>query len=228
MFSPRALLSTALCVSLSATVTLCSTAPSPPLGVLTQASAARLNEADAFAGLSVYEGEQLSTGKQGRLGLKVGMTVLALGEESGATIHGIRFGAHIDLDSGALFFTSPENAIVEVHLLEAMLRPEKNQLTQAEIRILAPSVLQIAVRRGALAFSYRQEYQMLPEGESYRIYLDAPAEPQGAAGAGAGSSNHLTKVAYFIVGGTAAGGLAGWGIHQWLGSGNGPVSPSKP
>src|SRR5271169_5600010 len=104
VFSPRALLSFALCLSLCAYGIPCLTAPNPPLGVLTQASAARLNDADAFAGLSVYEGEQLSTGKQGRLGIKVGTTMLGLGEESHATIHGIHFGAHVDLDCGTLFF----------------------------------------------------------------------------------------------------------------------------
>ena len=227
MFSPRAFPSFALCISLRTYMTPCIAGPNLPLGILTQASAAHLNEADAFAGLSVYEGEQVSTEKQGRLGIKIGAAMLAFGEESRATIHGIRAGAHVDLDSGTLFFTSPENAVVEVHAEEALLRLERNQLTQAEVRLLAPSVLQIAVRRGSLAFSYRQEYQILPEGESYRIYLDAPAEPQNAAGVGASNASKLTKVAYFVVG-AAAGGSAGWVTHAMLVSGNGPESPSKP
>jgi hypothetical protein len=227
MYSLRAFLAAVLCVSLCAHIPPCLAGPNPALGVLTQASGARVNDADAFAGLSVFDGEQLSTEKQGRLGMKVGATTLAFRGESRATIHGIAGGAHVDMAAGALFFTSPENAVVEVHAGDAMLRPEKNQLTQAEVTLLAPKVLQIAVRRGTLAFSYHEEYQSLPEGETFRIYLDAPAGQPNDAAEGTPNSAKPRKVAYFILGAAGAG-AAVWGINELVGSGNGPESPAKP
>jgi hypothetical protein len=78
-----------------------------------------------------------------------------------------------------------------------------------------------------LNFSYCREFRNLPEGKTYRIYLDASAEPQGAAGAGMQKAGIASKVAYFIVGAGVAGGTI-WGIHEATAAGNGPISPAKP
>jgi hypothetical protein len=126
--------------------------------------------------------------------------------------HGTKIssGVHVDLSCGALHLASPENAIVEVHAGGALVRPLNNQLTLAEITILGPGVLQIAARRGSLEFSYHQGFQLLPEGETHRIYLDAPTEPQKPPGAGAPSVSSRRKVAFFIVAGGVTTGLAIW------------------
>jgi len=50
-----------------------------PLGALTQAIAAHLNEAAAFPGLSFFEGETLSTESSGRMTARVGGSILTLG-----------------------------------------------------------------------------------------------------------------------------------------------------
>jgi hypothetical protein len=187
-----------------------------------------LNEAAAFPGLSVFEGEQLSTEGEGRMGVRVGNTTLALSGTSGATLHRIESGLHVDMTSGTLFFSSPEHGSVEVHAEGALLRPEKSEPTQMELTILRPKVMQISARHGNLVFTYRQEYQVLLDGDTYRIYLDASPEPQNAAGAGGEAASHAGKTAFFIVAGAAATGVAAWGIHEAVTSGNGIESPAKP
>jgi hypothetical protein len=194
---------------------------------LTQAYDAHLNEAAAFPGLSVFEGEDVSTEAEGRLGVRVGRTMVLLEGSSSATLHGIDGGAHVDLTAGTVSFSSPADGIVEIHAEEAFLRPEKNQLTQGEVTILAPTVLQIRARRGDLAFRYREEFQVLPEGTTYRIYLDSPAEPKGTADSGARKSQRSRKVSYFVVG-TAGAGLTAWGIYEFTHSGSSIESPAKP
>jgi len=227
MFPSRGPVVLLLCVSLCLFPSLCGAGPKAPLGILTQAYDAHLNEAAAFPGLSVFEGEDVSTEAEGRLGVRVGRVTVLLAGSSGATLHGIDNGAHVDLIAGTVSFSSPENGIVEIHAEEAFLRPERNQLTQAEVTILAPGVLQIRVRRGDLAFRYREEFQVLPEGATYRIYLDSPAEPQGVASLGAQKSTRLRKVSYFVVGTTGAG-LTAWGIYEFTHTGTGIESPTKP
>jgi len=227
MFSFRSALGLLLGISLCLHPSLCGAGPKAPLGILTQAYDAHLNEAAAFPGLSVFEGEDVSTEAEGRLGVRVGRTTVLLAGSSSATLHGIDGGAHVDLTAGTVSFSSPENGIVEVHAEEAFLRPEKNQLTQAEVTILAPGVLQVCARRGDLAFQYREEFQVLPEGTTYRIYLDSPAEPQAVAGSGAQKSTRLRKVSYFVVG-TAGAGLTAWGIYEFAHTGTGIESPDKP
>jgi hypothetical protein len=227
MFLPRRALALLLGGFLCLYPSLCGAGSKAPLGILTQAYDAHLNEAAAFPGLSVFEGEDLSTEPEGRLGVRVGRTMVLLAGSSTATLHGIDSGAHVDLTAGTVSFSSPENGIVEIHAEDAFLRPEKNQLTQAEVTIFAPTVLQIRARRGDLAFRYREEYQVLPEGATYRIYLDSPAEPQDPADSRAQKSTLLRKVSYFVVG-SAGAGLTAWGTYEFAHSSSGIESPAKP
>jgi len=182
----------------------------------------------AFPGLSVFSDERLSTEASGKLGLRVGGTALTLSGNTTSTLHRINGGLHVDMTSGSLFFASPENAIVEVHAEGALLRPAKNQLTQAEVRIFAAHVLQVTALRGDLAFTYGEEFRVIPEGETYRVYLDSPTDSQNPAGAGAPPAHVSRKVAFFIIAGGAAAALTAWGIHELIESSNGPESPAKP
>jgi hypothetical protein len=50
--------------------------------------------------------------------------------------------------------------------MKRLLRPEKDQPTEAQIATLAPKVLQITARHGGLNFSYCEEFRNLPEGET--------------------------------------------------------------
>lgn len=133
----------------------------------------------------------------------------------------------MDLNAGSVYFSAAEGEVTEVHVGEAVLRSASNQPTQAVVTLAAPKVLQVTTRKGGLNFSYREEFRFLPEGETYRIYLDAPAEPRDSLGFGAPKAGIAGKVAYFILGG-AAGGAAVWEIHDVTASGNLPVSPAKP
>src|SRR5271157_1891816 len=143
MFPPRSALALILCTSLCLYPSLCGAGSKAPLGILTQAYDAHLNEAAAFPGLSVFEGEDVSTEAEGRLGVRVGRATVLLAGSSGATLHGIDNGNHVDLTAGTVSFSSPENASVEIHAEEAFLRPERNRVTQAEVTMLAPSVMQV-------------------------------------------------------------------------------------
>src|SRR5208283_3276376 len=227
MFHLRGVVSFLSCFSLCLYPSLFGAGAKEPLGILTQAYEAHLNEAAAAPGLSVFDGEDVSTDSDGRLSVRVGSATVSLAGSSGATLHEIELGAHVDLNAGTVAFLSPENGIVEIHAEEAFLRPEKNQLTQAEVTILRPKVLQIRARRGDLAFRYREEFQVLPEGQTYLIYLDSPAEPQNTAVAGVQKSSRLLKVSYFLVG-AAGGGLTAWGANEFVHSGGYVESPAKP
>ncbi len=227
MFIVRRSLPFFLCVPLSLYPLLCGAGAKVPLGILTQAHEAYLNEVAASPGLSLFDGEDVSTDPDGRLSVRVGLATVSLAGSSSATLHGIEGGAHVDLNAGTVAFRSPENGMVEIHAEEAFLRPEKNQVTQAEVTILNPKVLLIRARRGDLAFHYQEEFQVLPEGETYRIYLDSPAEPNGDTVAGGLKSNRLRKVSYYIMGAAGAG-LTAWGVNEFVHSGNYVESPAKP
>jgi len=230
MYSPRSFLAVVLSLSVATCTVPPVLAAHPPIGILTLAIHAHLNEAVAFPGLSVFEGECLSTEVEGRLGIRAGRSTVALAGKTEVTLLMISSGMHIDLSTGSVSFSTAEKERIEVHAEEAMLRPESALPTEAVVTILAPKVLQITARKGGLDFSYREEFRNLPQGETYRIYLDAPAEPQGAEGVGAQKAGGATKVTYFIFGAGVAGaaGTASWFTYRALESGSAPISPAKP
>lgn len=226
----RGVLALSLCVSLCAS-NLPVYAGGKPLGILTLAYGAHLNASNAFAGLSVFDGERLSTDPDGKLGVRIGASVITLAVQSGATLQRSGDGAHVDLDSGSVYVLSAESNLLEVHTEGVFLRPHGGHQAQAQVLIFAPKVLQITTRQGSLDFSYGKEFRVLPEGQTYRIYLESEDEPQEAAGAGSdtkkGVMSRGTKVAYFILAGVGAG-LAAWGIHELIQSHSGVESPAKP
>ena len=202
-----------------------------PLGILTIAYGAHLNASDAFAGLSVFDGERVSTDANGKIGLRIGSSVITLAEQSAATLQRSGDGAHVDLDSGSVYLWSAESNPLEVHVEGALLRSHGTHDTQARILMFAPKILEITTRRGGLEFFYHAEFRLLPEGQTYRIYLEPGDDPRGTSGAGNDNTKPAmstrAKVAYFMLGGAGTG-LAAWGIHDLIQSNNGVESPVKP
>jgi hypothetical protein len=76
--------------------------------------------------------------------------------------------------------------------------------------------------------TYRHEFQLIPEGETYRICLDAPAEPERAVRLGAPSAVIKTKTAIYIVSGVGTTAVAAWGVLELIESSTSPESPAKP
>ena len=201
---------------------------SAALGVLTIAYQARVDEAAAFAGLSIFDGEELSTDAQGRVSMRVEHSVLSLGGNTSAVVYRIDDGVHVDLESGSVYFHGAMGEAAEMHVGEALLRTVGQPEAQAGVSLVGPKILQVTAQKGGVNFSYREEFRFLPEGQTYRIYLDAPGEPQTGSTTGAAKTGTGTKVAYFIVGAAVAGGLAA-GIHAAVaGGGSAPISPYKP
>jgi hypothetical protein len=226
----RGVLALSLCVSLCA-YSLPLYAGGKPLGILTLAYGAHLNASDAFAGLSVFDGERVSTDPNGKISLRVGSSVITLAKQSAATLQRSGDGAHVDMDSGSVYLWSAESNPLEVHAEGALLRPHGAHQVQAQILMFAPKILEITTRRGSLEFYYHAEFRVLPEGQTYRIYLELEDDPRGTPEPGTepqkpGMSTGA-KVAYFIVVGAGAG-LAAWGIHDLIQSNNGVESPAKP
>jgi len=230
MHALRGVLALSLCVSLCA-YNFPTYAGGKPLGILTLAYGAHLNASNAFAGLSVFDGESVSTDAGGKLTMRIGGSVITLAERSAATLQRIGDGAHLDVDTGSVYLWSAESNPLEVHAEGALLRPHGPHNAQAQILMFAPKVLEITTRRGSLEFSYHAEFRVLPEGQTYRIYLESEEDPRGVPEPGKDPQkpglSTGAKVAYFILGGAGAG-VAAWGIHDLIQSNNGVESPAKP
>jgi hypothetical protein len=212
--------------SLLVVVVLPAIAAHLPIGILTLASHAKLGESTAFPGLSVFDGERLVTEADGRLALRAGHSYITLGEKTEAELIQVDGGVHVDMNAGSVHFSSAASELVEVHTGDAIIRPASAQATQALVTLVGLKVLQITAEHGNSSFSYRDELRNLPEGQTYRIYLDARSEADTSA-SGTQPASAPGRLTYFFVGAGAAGGAA-WGIEHALRSGNAPISPAKP
>src|SRR5260221_12588891 len=121
MFSLRGVLAMSLVVSLCA-YHLPLYAGGKPLGILTLAYGAHLNASDAFAGLSVFDGESLSTDAEGKLSARIGGSVITLAGQSDASLQRSGDGTHIYLDAGTIYIWSAEGNPLGWHAEGAWLR----------------------------------------------------------------------------------------------------------
>jgi hypothetical protein len=176
MASHRPCLAAVLSPALSNFTPPATSSPAPPLGILTRAYQAHVDE--ALPGLSIFEGEELSTDREGRIGARVGHSTLNLSGNTEAAIFHITDGIHVDLTRGAVYFTGGLAEVAEIHVGEALMRTVGKPSAQASVTLLLPSVLQVTALKGGVDFTYREEYRYLPQGQTYRIYLDAPDDPQ--------------------------------------------------
>lgn len=136
-------------------------AANPSIGVLTLATHAHLEGAVAFPGLSVFEGERLSTEAEGRLGIRAGHSVLTLGEQTEVWLNPLNGGLHVDMSQGSLHFASADHERVEIHVAEAIVSPTNTQASQGSVTLLGPKILQITAERGDLNSSFQGEFRTL-------------------------------------------------------------------
>jgi len=64
------------------------------------------------------------------------------------------------------YFSAPANSNWEVHAVDALLRPAKNQPTQAHGRIYTRQALQLFAIRRDLLLTYRDESRITPERQN--------------------------------------------------------------
>jgi hypothetical protein len=132
-------------------------------------------------GLSVFEGESNFAEVEGKLGVRIGSVALALSGNSSATLHRMSGGTHVELESEWSYFSSPANSSLEVHAIDALQRPAKNQPTQARVRIYTRQALQVSAIRGDLLLTYRDESRIIPEGRTCQVNLDPESATQKPA-----------------------------------------------
>jgi hypothetical protein len=112
-------------------------------------------------GLWVFEGEGISAEVEGKLGVRIASVALALSGNSSATLHRMSGGTHVDMESGWSYLSSAANSSLEVHAIDALLRPAKNQPTQGRVRIYTRQALQVSAIRGDLLLTYRDESRII-------------------------------------------------------------------
>ena len=109
-----------------------------PLGVLTQAIAAHLNEAAAFPGLSFFEGETLSTWSSGKMTARVDGSVFTLGGDSEVSLHRIDRPECMNLHRRVFSRRKINAPGIQVRMRPMLVKPANNIPSQAEVCFKLP------------------------------------------------------------------------------------------
>lgn len=192
-------------------------APSRPLGVVIQAERARLGASPAIEGATIFNGDTLSTDTTGNVRVRLGGAQLYLSANSAALLLEKPDGVRAELRSGTVVFSSTGERAIELRASEARIRPRTSLPTLAQITLVGPYELLLTCRRGELEVTIGDEIHAVPEGTSYRVFIEPEVpNPQG------GPPKKAARSRFLLITLIAIGAGAGVGIGLAL------MSPDRP
>jgi len=161
-------------------------APTAALGTVIAADRANVGAAKEEVGTTVYGGDSLTTELQGSVQVRAGAARLLLLSSSNAVVNNSEGAPSANLMRGAATFSTGNAKAFTLFASSAAIRPQGDGPTIGQVSYIGPKELLVRATRGALVVSVDADTQVIPEGTSYRVMLDQPAEMgQGPAGAGA-------------------------------------------
>ena len=202
-------------------------APSAALGILVFANRARVGNANASVGATVFNGDRLSTDNVGSVQVRAGAARLLLASSSAATLSLDEASPVATLTAGSATFSTANSKAFSLHVASAIIRPNTDQPTIGKVTVLNPKELVVKSVRGSLQIAVEDDVREIPEGDAYRVVLDPnAADPQGPRGAGTkGMGGPPIKAAksrfiWYAVAITA--GITFWVVHEALVSADHP------
>ena len=205
------------------------TSTTTPLGTVITADRASVGDAGADVGTTVYGGDRLSTDVQGNIQIRAGAARLLLSSSSAAIVNDSEGAPSAKLVRGTATFSTGNAQAFTLYASKAVIRAQTDSPTIGQVTYVNDKELMVTARRGALTVSVENDVQVIEEGKSYRVLLDADAA-QGPAGAGGtqgptrggGGPLKAGRSHFLIVAIAITGAATGFGIYKAL------ESPTRP
>lgn len=174
----------AILLSLTLLISPLWAAPSAAFGTIVFVNRARVGNANASVGATVFSGDSLSTDQVGSVQIRAGAARLLLASASTATLSQDEATPAATLTAGTATFSAANSKAFVLHVAFAVIRPNSDQPTVGKVTVLNPKELVVKSVRGSLQIAVEDDVREIPEGEAYRVVLDPNADPQGPRGAG--------------------------------------------
>ena len=183
-------------------------ASAPALGVITQAQRANVGNGAATTGSTIFDGDLLSTDKEGALRVRIGSSQAYLFNSGEAVVHQSADGFSANLTRGGLVLSSGKGQTFHLLADGATIQPGTSQPTVAQVTWVSPKELEVISRKGALQVSMEGETQTVADGASYRMIIDpasvAAGQPNPAADPQNAASTGKNKFLLVLLGAAAA------------------------
>lgn len=187
-----------------------------PAGVVLQSANARLNNADAAIGTTIFDGDRMETQEKGALSLRSGQIQLTLSESSTLWMNHENSALTPTLQRGTVTFRAENGTGIEIKADDVTVRPHSPVLTVGEVTLQECDIL-VTARTQDLEVTAGKETKILEEGKTYRVVR------KGACGA---AMNHAALAVgqsrFYLLSSVVVGVIAIWTIHKGL------ESPDRP
>ncbi len=147
--------------------------PGTPLGIVGNATSARIGNSTVTEGATVYSGDALSTDENGALLVRVGALSVELQSDSSAHIYRAPYGAILELDKGSVVYSTPggaQNVVIvasDVRVTPSPSRPDFGRVT-----IDDPCNVSVQSQHGEADVRVGSESRTVEEGKAYRVHAE--------------------------------------------------------
>jgi hypothetical protein len=152
------------------------------LAIVVASRDASLGNGVVSDGATLFNGDRLVTAPKGGLSLRSGSAMLYMSGSTQVTLR--QFPSHnptikkslirANVTSGSVSFSLSPSEPFAVSANGALIGPAAPMSTLGEITILDRRSFEIRARRGPLKIVYYDDYELVPEGKSYRVELNDP------------------------------------------------------
>jgi len=200
-----------------------------PLGLVTQATQARLGSATVAIGTTVYPGDTLDTDEGGTVRLKVGGSQFYLLSSSSATLSENSALVNASVARGTVGFSSNGTDQLALQIPEGIVRAANGQPGYGQVTIIGPREVIVSAYRGTLVLDNDGDVHEIPAGKSYRVTmdLDPAAEPQAPAGAGANNKVVAPRHRHLLFDLIVLGAVGGASYALWYHLSESPSNPNQ-
>lgn len=192
----------------------CLAASEKPLGMVVTSQHARLANANAVAGVSVYTGDTFATDAEGSLRLNLRGIQVYLLASSSAKLLQQENTVLASVDRGTLGFSTATPGQIEIETPLATVRGVNGKNVHGQVALTGPAKMTVTAFEGTLLVSANDQEQIVKPGQSYSVSV-APQTAGGQAPVpvtNSNSNNRKRKLAFILLGNAA---VATAGVILW-------------
>ena len=148
-------------------------APGTPLGIVGNATAARIGNSTVTEGATVYSGDALSTDDNGILLVRVGALSVELQSDSSAHIYRAPYGAVLELNKGSVVYSTPGGAQnIVIVASDVRVTPSPGHPDYGRVTIDDPCNVSVQSQHGEADVRVGSESRTVEEGKAYRVHAE--------------------------------------------------------
>ncbi len=163
-----------LFLGLGLTARLASAQQPTPVGVITAETGATVGNANVTEGATVFSGDLLKTGDQGRLNVQCGTIQFAMGENSSIRLFRNGNRTIVEIERGTLAYSFKGGAEdLALFALDIRIVPKTNVSAAGQVSIISRCDVHVTAIHSTIEVTSGRETRTIEETKSFRVLSDS-------------------------------------------------------